>query len=317
VAFFYLSKKTLKRRDFIQKAGVVGAEAPLPPQQAPDTATALVILAGGLGSRFGGAKQIEPFGAQGHFLFEYACYDAMQAGFQKVFIIVRPGMQEIVSQQLNRWMREQRFEIIIQEQSRPKPWGTAHALHFLFGKWEGAFLVLNADDYYGPSICQRAIELAQDGVAAAALAFELGPTLSPHGPVARGICQSQNSYLSTIEEVLKLERKNGFITDEQGRVYPSDTLISMNAWLLSGTFLEQLASKVRSFLDLNKENEQIEMYLPKVLHEMITEGSIRIKVAAMPSAWFGITYAADLALAQTKIRALEGTQYPLEFPIWI
>ena len=98
------------------------------------TDTALVILAGGLGSRFGGAKQIEPFGAQGHFLFEYACYDAMQAGFQKVFVIVRPGMQEVVSQQLNRWIQPNRYEIIIQAQTRPKPWGTAHALHFLFGK---------------------------------------------------------------------------------------------------------------------------------------------------------------------------------------
>jgi dTDP-glucose pyrophosphorylase len=280
------------------------------------TDTALVILAGGLGSRFGGAKQIEPFGAQGHFLFEYACYDAMQAGFQKVFIIVRPGMQEIVAQQLNRWMHAQRYEIIIQEQTRTKPWGTAHALHFLHGKWEGAFLVLNADDYYGPSICQRAIELVQDGVAAAALAFELGPTLSPHGPVARGICQSQNAQLSTIEEVLKLENKNGLITDEHGRVFPSDTLISMNAWLLSGTFLAHLASKVQAFLDCHKGNEQIEIYLPKVLHEMIEEGSIQIKVEGMPSAWFGLTYAADLALAQAKIRALEGTQYPLEFPLW-
>jgi bifunctional N-acetylglucosamine-1-phosphate-uridyltransferase/glucosamine-1-phosphate-acetyltransferase GlmU-like protein len=280
------------------------------------TETALVILAGGLGSRFGGAKQIEPFGAQGHFLFEYACYDAMQAGFQKVFIIVRPGMQEIVAQQLNRWMHAQRYEIIIQEQARPKPWGTAHALHFLYGKWEGAFLVLNADDYYGPSICQRASELVQDGVAAAALAFELGPTLSPHGPVARGICQSHDSYLSEIEEVLKLADKNGLITDEHGRVYAPDTLISMNAWLLSGTFLEQLASKVQAFLKLHNGNDQIEIYLPKVLHEMITEGSIHIKVAAMPSAWFGITYAADLTLAQAKISALEGSQYPLEFPLW-
>jgi hypothetical protein len=134
--------------------------------------------------------------------------------------------------------------------------------------------------------------------------------------VARGICQSQNAFLSRIEEVLKLEDKNGLITDEHGRVFPSDTLISMNAWLLSGTFLAHLASKVQTFLQLNQGNEQIEIYLPKVLHEMITEGSMQIKVAAMPSAWFGITYAADLALAQAKIHALEGAQYPLEFPIW-
>ena len=282
----------------------------------PTTETALVILAGGLGSRFGGAKQIEPFGQEGHFLFEYACFDAMQAGFQKVFIIVRPGMQEVVSQQLKRWMQPNRYEILLQVQSRPKPWGTAHALHFLYGKWEGTFLVLNADDYYGPSICQRATELVQDGVTTAALAYELGPTLSPHGPVARGLCQTTGAFLTQIEEVLKIEEINGQITDEQDRKHSPNTLISMNAWLLSGTFLEQLETKVNSFLDFNQGNEQIEIYLPKVLHEMITEGSIQIQVEAMPAAWFGVTYAADLALAKEKISALEGVQYPLHFPLW-
>ena len=280
------------------------------------TDTALVILAGGLGSRFGGAKQIEPFGAQGHFLFEYACYDAMQAGFQKVFVIVRPGMQEVVSQQLNRWIQPNRYEIIIQAQTRPKPWGTAHALHFLFGKWEGAFLVLNADDYYGSTICQRTIELVRVGVAAAALTYELGPTLSPHGPVARGLCETSGTFLSHIEEVLKIEKVNELIQDEQGRELNPNALVSMNAWLLSGTFLEQLETKVNSFLAFNKANEQIEIYLPKVLHEMITEGSIQIQVEAMPAAWFGITYAADFALAKEKISALEGVQYPLHFPVW-
>lgn len=280
------------------------------------TDTALVILAGGLGSRYGGTKQIEPFGQENHFLFEYACFDAMQAGFQKVFVIVRPGMQDVVSQQLNRWMQPNRYEILLQEQNRPKPWGTAHALHFLYGRWEGAFLVLNADDYYGPSICQRAIELVQDGVAAAALAYKLGPTLSPNGPVARGLCQTSGAYLTAIEEVLKIEEINGQISDEHNRKHSPNALISMNAWLLSGKFLEQLETKVNSFLDFNQGNEQIEIYLPKVLHEMITEGSIQIKVEAMPASWFGITYAADLARAQKQINALEGVQYPLQFPVW-
>ena len=117
----------------------------------PTTDTALVILAGGLGARFGGAKQIEPFGQEGRFLFEYACYDAMQAGFQKVFIIIRPGMQDIVAAQLNQWIQPTRYELIIQEQNRSKPWGTAHALHFLYGKWKGPFLVLNADSFWRDS----------------------------------------------------------------------------------------------------------------------------------------------------------------------
>ncbi|MEY4991645.1 MAG: hypothetical protein RI948_514 [Bacteroidota bacterium] len=280
------------------------------------TDTALVILAGGLGSRFGGDKQIEPFGAQGHFLFEYACFDAMQAGFQKVFIIVRPGMQEVVSQQLNRWMQPNRYQIILQEQQRAKPWGTAHALHFLHGKWEGAFLVMNADDYYGPTICKRAIALVQNGVAAAALTYELDPTLSPHGPVARGLCEISSGFLTNIEEVSKIERVKERILDEQGRELSASALISMNAWLLPGSFLTHLNAKVAAFLKSNLGNDKIEIYLPKVINELIEEGLLQVRVDAMPAAWFGITYAADWALAQQKINALEGVQYPLQFPVW-
>lgn len=281
------------------------------------TETALVILAGGLGSRFGGAKQIQPFGAEGHFLFEYACYDAMQAGFKKVFVIVKSGMEPVVQAQLAKWMSADRFEILTQEQTRSKPWGTAHALHFLYGKWSGSFLVLNADDYYGPQICQRAFQLAQDGVAAAALVYELGPTLSPNGPVARGLCQIHDDYLSSIEEVLKIQYKDGHIIDEQNRIWAPDHLISMNAWLLSGSFLSLLSERVKAFLEDNSDHETIEIYLPKVLNEMIAGHQLRIKVAAMPVNWFGITYAADLDVAQQKIAALEGQHYPIQFPTWI
>jgi hypothetical protein len=281
------------------------------------TDTALVILAGGLGSRFGGAKQIEPFGTEGHFLFEYACYDAMKAGFQKVFIIIRPGMQVIVAEQLNKWIQPARYELIVQEQSRPKPWGTAHALHFLCGKWDGPFLVLNADDYYGQSICQTAMSLVQNGVEAAALAFELGPTLSPNGPVARGLCQTEHGYLTAIEEVLKIETVNGQIIDEKGRKHSPNALISMNAWLLSSTFLERLNTKAQGFLALHASNETIEIYLPRVIHEFIEAGVLKVQVQEMPAAWFGITYAADLAAAKSELLALEGKHYPRVFPEWI
>jgi dTDP-glucose pyrophosphorylase len=283
----------------------------------PTTDAALVILAGGLGSRFGGAKQIEPFGTEGHFLFEYACYDAMKAGFQKVFIIIRPGMQVIVAEQLNKWIQPARYELIVQEQSRPKPWGTAHALHFLCGKWDGPFLVLNADDYYGQSICQTAMSLVQNGIEAAALAFELGPTLSPNGPVARGLCQTEHGYLTAIEEVLKIETVNGQITDEKGRKHSPNALISMNAWLLSGIFLERLNTKVQGFLALHASNETIEIYLPRVIHEFIEAGVLKVQVQEMPAAWFGITYAADLAAAKSQLLALEGKHYPHVFPEWI
>ena len=283
----------------------------------PTTDLALVILAGGLGSRFGGAKQIEPFGHDRHFLFEYACYDAMRAGFEKVFIIVRPGMQDVISKQLNRWMHSKRFEILVQEQNRSKPWGTAHALHFLHGKWEGSFLVLNADDYYGSSICQSAADLAQNGVQAAALLFELAPTLSPNGPVARGLCHVENHNLLAIEEVLQIEYKGNEIKDESQRTLSPAALISMNAWLLTQLFLTHLKVHVEQFLIANADNETAEIYLPKVINEMIAAGKLAVQVLEMPPKWFGLTYADDLAEAKSHILTLEGKAYSLVFPTWI
>ena len=283
----------------------------------PTTDLALVILAGGLGSRFGGAKQIEPFGHEGHFLFEYACYDAMRAGFEKVFIIVRPGMQDVISKQLNRWMHSKRFEILVQEQNRSKPWGTAHALHFLHGKWGGSFLVLNADDYYGSGICQSAADLAQNGVQAAALLFELAPTLSPNGPVARGLCNVENHYLLGIEEVLQIEYKGNEIKDESQRTLSPAALISMNAWLLPPLFLTHLKVLVEQFLIANADNETAEIYLPKVINEMIAAGKLAVQVLEMPPKWFGLTYADDLAEAKSHILTLEGKAYSLVFPTWI
>lgn len=283
----------------------------------PNIKPALVILAGGLGSRFGGAKQVAPFGAQGRFLFEYACYDAMRAGFQKVYVITRPGMQVEIAAQLQKWIHPSRFEILIQEQSRSKPWGTAHALHFLAGHWDGPFLVLNADDYYGSGICARATELLESGVQTAALLFELAPTLSPNGPVARGICQVERDVLLSIEEVLKIAQQESLIKDEKGRVLAPDALISMNAWLFQAAFLSDLTTLVNQFLQDNTQNETAEVYLPKVVQELIQKNQLKVSATAMPAEWFGITYAADLEFAQQKIRELEKGVYPTDFSPWI
>lgn len=279
--------------------------------------SALVILAGGLGTRFGGDKQIAPFGQQGHFLFEYACYDAMCAGFEKVFVITRKEMKALLEQQLSSWMHPNRFQVLIQEQDRPKPWGTAHALHFLKDHWQDPFLILNADDYYGSTICQRAMELLNKGINTAALVFELGPTLSVNGPVARGICNIENEILLEIEEVLQIQRKGELIFDELKRSYKSNQPVSMNAWLLPGTFLEKLEQKVLAFLSNNIEDPKAEIYLPRVINEFISDEQMLVSTMSISSGWFGITYAQDLESAQMQIEELEKTIYPTIFPQWI
>ncbi|MEN9700469.1 MAG: hypothetical protein RLZZ301_1667 [Bacteroidota bacterium] len=280
---------------------------------------ALVVLAGGIGSRFGGDKQIQLFGSpkQPHFLFEYACYDAMQAQYDKVFVIVREGMQAVIARQLENWMAPERFELIVQEQTRQKPWGTAHALQCLVGKWAHAFLVINADDYYGPQLCRQAARLLQQGEEAASLSFELGSTLSPFGTVARAICEVKDGYLTQLEEVTSLARIDGKICDHIGRVWPEQTPISMNAWLLPASFLPRVSDAVAQFMEAHASDEVAEVYLPKVIAAAIAQDQLKVKVQPMPSEWFGITYAADLKLAQEKLLKLEKSQYPTPFNQWM
>ena len=177
--------------------------------------------------------------------------------------------------------------------------------------------MLNADDYYGSGICQSAADLAQNGVQAAALLFELAPTLSPNGPVARGLCNVENHYLLGIEEVLQIEYKGNEIKDESQRTLSPAALISMNAWLLPPLFLTHLKVLVEQFLIANADNETAEIYLPKVINEMIAAGKLAVQVLEMPPKWFGLTYADDLAEAKSHILTLEGKAYSLVFPTWI
>lgn len=282
----------------------------------PTTKLALVILAGGLGSRFGGEKQVQPFGATGRFLFEYACFDAKEAGFAKVFVIVRPGMEQLVQQQLEKWMLPHRFELISQVQTRLKPWGTAHALSFLSGKWSGSFLVLNADDYYGNALLGQVQHLHEQGVGAACLAYALGDTLSPFGAVSRGICALNGNLLSQITEKTKLQFIDGSIKDEAGNSYAHNTFISMNAWFLPATFLDFLVKYVKDHLLQYAHDTQSEIYLPNAIQHAIASKVLEVRVVKSQGTWFGLTYPEDLALASQNIAQLEDLVYPAYFDQW-
>lgn len=283
----------------------------------PTTDLALVILAGGLGSRFGGDKQVQPFGEQGHFLFEYACYDAYREGFQKVFVVVRPGMEEVVFEQLKRWISPAKFQILTQTQSRKKPLGTAHALSMLNGHWKGSYLVLNADDYYGQALIKKAYDLQQSGVVAASLAFPLSTTLSAHGPVSRGICLEEAGHLMQIEEVKYLAYHNGEIRDSSNKVYQASTLVSMNAWLLPASFLTFLDTEVKDFIANHSADEQLEIFLPDCIQKAIDAQLFEVRLEAAKSTWFGLTYKADLEQAVQQLQLLEQTGvYPKIFERW-
>lgn len=282
----------------------------------PTTKLALVILAGGLGSRFGGDKQLQPFGATGRFLFEYACYDAKNAGFDKVFVIVRAGMESVVDQQLKKWLAPHRFEVLTQVQTRQKPWGTAHALSFMSGKWSGSFLVLNADDYYGSSLMQQVKLLHEQGVVAACLAYALGDTLSPFGAVSRGICDLKGNLLSQITEKTKLQLDGGSIKDEFGNTFAHHALISMNAWFLPVKFLDFLTQYVADHLLQYANDAQSEIYLPNAIQHAIATKVLEVQVVKSEGNWFGLTYPEDLQVALQEIQHLERVYYPKHFEEW-
>jgi bifunctional N-acetylglucosamine-1-phosphate-uridyltransferase/glucosamine-1-phosphate-acetyltransferase GlmU-like protein len=282
----------------------------------PTTKLALVILAGGLGSRFGGDKQLQPFGATGRFLFEYACYDAKNAGFDKVFVIVRAGMESVVDQQLKKWLAPHRFEVLTQVQTRQKPWGTAHALSFLSGKWSGSFLVLNADDYYGKTIMQQVKDLHELGVSAACLAYALGETLSSFGTVSRGICDLKGNLLSRITEKTKLQSDGVSIKDEFGKTYAHNALISMNAWFLPAKFLDFLVKYVEDHLLQYANDTQSEIYLPNAIQNAIESKVLEVRVVKSQGTWFGLTYPQDLDGAVKHIEHLEDLVYPAYFEQW-
>ena len=151
----------------------------------------------------------------------------------------------------------------------------------------------------------------------AALLYELAPTLSPNGPVARGLCRVEQDVLVSIEEILNIEQKEGRIRDEQGRNLDPKALISMNAWLFEASFLLDLKDLVHQFLSEYSQDETAEVYLPKVVQQLICEGKLQVKFTTMPAEWFGITYAADLEAAQQSILKLEKTVYPAQFTEWI
>jgi dTDP-glucose pyrophosphorylase len=250
-------------------------------------------------------------------LLEYACYDAYRAGFQKVFVVVRPGMEEVVFEQLKRWISPAKFQILTQTQTRKKPWGTAHALSMLYGQWTGSFLVLNADDYYGQALIKKAYDLKESGVLAASLAFRLSSTLSAHGPVSRGICLEEAGHLMQIEEVKQLACHNGEIRDASNKVYQASALVSMNAWLLPASFLTFLDTEVNDFIANHSAAAQLEIFLPDCIQKAIVAQLFEVRLEEAQSTWFGLTYKADLEQAVQELQLLEQKGvYPQIFERW-
>ena len=297
--------------------------------------TALVIMAAGMGSRFGGGiKQLEPVGPNGEIIMDYSIYDAKKAGFDKVVFIIRRDLEkdfrEIIGNRIEKYIE---VEYVFQEkenlpegytvpENRKKPWGTGHAVLSCLDTVKEPFVVINADDYYG----SRAFEITHEYLnglpegsknAYCMAGFVLGNTLSEHGRVTRGICRTEEGMLSGVREGFELRMEedgvHGQWEDGEPIVFPESTVCSMNMWGFTPDFLQELKDRFTEFLDTSaKANpEKAEYLLPEVVGSMVKSNRASVRVLTTTDKWFGMTYREDKPLFTESINKLiaEG-KYP-------
>jgi NDP-sugar pyrophosphorylase family protein len=281
----------------------------------------LVILAAGMGSRYGGLKQIDPVGPGGETIMDYSIHDAARAGFGKVVFVIRRGFAEVFKQQIGaRAERRLAVGYAYQELAdvpdwftvpgeRDKPWGTAHAILAARTMVDEPFAAINADDFYGrEGFEMMARQLETTTSEFAMVGYVLRATLSDHGSVARGVCAlAAGDYLETIVEHLAIERRGDAAVDRRGggdRPLTGDEIVSMNFWGFVPTLFDRLQLGFEEFLRGDGARPRSEFQLPTVVNRLIGEGTARVKVLRSPGAWFGVTYPQDKPRVMADIRAL-------------
>ena len=285
--------------------------------------TTLVIMAAGMGSRFGGIKQLEPVGPSGEIILDYSVYDAIEAGFQKVVFIIRKDIEEDFKQIIGDRMEKQiEVEYVIQDindlpegykkpEGRTKPWGTGQAILSCLGVVKEPFVVINADDYYGKEGFKKINAFLQNPPAAdkqyhfCMAGFRMGNTLSENGTVTRGVCNvSEKGILLDIEETMEIA-KQGTVAVTPTKTIPFEQPVSMNMWGFTPGILEELKERFVTFLDGIEGNEmKAEYLLPTVVDQLIREGKAQVSVLNTDDKWFGVTYKEDKEFVVNSFKEL-------------
>lgn len=290
----------------------------------------LVIMAAGMGSRYGGLKQIDPVDAQGHIIMDFSIYDAVKAGFEKVvFIIKKENEADFRSCIGDRMEKQIQVEYVFQDinnlpegfkvpEGRTKPWGTAHAVLSCLPVIDGPFAVINADDYYG----QQAFRMIYDFLAShedkekyqyTMVGYLLENTLTENGHVARGVCETNEAgKLTEITERVRIEKREDgpAYTEDEGNTWTGlakDTVVSMNMWGFTKSVLEEIHDRFASFLkaSLPENPLKCEYFLPFVVDELIREDKAEVTVLKSRDRWYGITYKEDKPAVMKAIQALK------------
>ena len=296
----------------------------------------LVVMAAGMGSRYGGLKQIDPVGSQGEAILDYSIYDAHQAGFETVVIIIKEAIKKDFMDTVGARLQKSPVEIRYAYQEldklpegytvpadRTKPWGTSHAVLCATEAIDGApFAVINADDYYGKEafkVIFDQLSSTEDPYGYCMVGYELGKTVTENGSVARGICEiNAEGFLDVVTERTRIEQYEGGIhfTEDGGESWTEvapETIVSMNMWGFMPSFLQEIKDRFSAYLDeyLPKNPLKCEYFLPLPISQLISEKKATVKVLSSSDRWYGVTYAADkpVVVAALKNMTAEG-KYP-------
>jgi len=286
----------------------------------------LVIMAAGMGSRFGGLKQMTPVDEEGHFIIDFSLYDAYQAGFRRVAFIIKREIEQTFRKTIGARM-EKIFHVdyVYQEldrlpegfavpEGRKKPWGTAHAVACCRGVVEGPFAVINSDDFYGRGAYEEIYRFLTEHETPhhyAMLGYQLRNTVTEFGSVARGVCHVQDGMLLDITERTKIfKRGQDAAYTEDGETFvplSGDTQVSMNFWGFTPEILDEIWDAFPAFLaeNLPVNPEKCEFYLPTFVGSRLAEGKVRVRVLPCMETWHGVTYKEDLDSVKSAIRQLK------------
>lgn len=284
----------------------------------------LIIMAAGMGSRFGGLKQLTPVGPAGELIIDYSIHDALEAGFGKIVFVIKHAIEEEFKEHIgNRIAAITPVEYVFQEldrlpagftvpEGREKPWGTGHAILCCAGVVDGAFAVINADDYYGREgfrLLAEFLKKPQDGEKKhlAMAGYLLKNTLTENGYVSRGVCETdENGFLVSLTERTHIELVNGapMFTEDDGKSYTplaDDTVVSMNCWAFPDGSLAVFSKLFEEFLRAHGTEMKSEFFLPSVVNYMLETGMADATVLTTPDKWYGMTYSADLPAVKAAL----------------
>ncbi|MBN1880943.1 MAG: nucleotidyltransferase [Deltaproteobacteria bacterium] len=280
----------------------------------PGRRPTLVIMAAGMGSRYGGLKQLDPVGPSGELLIHYSLYDAHLAGFDRVVFVIRQDFEEEFKERITPFSPKGVDLVYVYQdvsdlpKGRTKPWGTGHAVLVCDSAIDGPFGVINADDYYGRSAFQTLYDFLKSDRCTertyCMVGYLLRNTVSPHGAVTRGVCRVADGALTGINETGGIELRGGEIgVEENGiwKVFDPSSPVSMNIWGFDSNLFLYLKDRFASFVTSAEGNPKEEFLIPEVIGDLVREGALRVDVLETDEVWFGMTHPEDRRIVTEKI----------------